>query len=78
MYTGIFRSTTSVLLLLPPPDDEVDEQVLLARVKFFDRRFGSLTDFPGTFALDKKLNYFWFYGVLAFAHSLSFYHSHSL
>lgn len=35
-----------MLLLLPLPDDEADEQVLLARVKFFDRRFGSLTDFP--------------------------------
>lgn len=48
LYTGIFLSTTSVLLLLPPPDDDADEQVLLARVKFLDRRFGSLTDFLGT------------------------------
>lgn len=47
LYTGIFLSTTSALLLLPPPPDEpdADEQVLLARVKLFARKFGSLTDF---------------------------------
>ena len=36
-----------MLLLLPPPDEDAEEQVLLARVKCFDRRFGSLTDFLG-------------------------------
>lgn len=60
MYTGIFLSTTSALLLLLPPDEDADEQVLLARVKLFARRFGSLTDLQlwvvGPLTLFPKIN----------------------